>query len=431
MVDQLLDMVTLGDLDSVFPQDLVEAVLAKTQDREVRRRLLSPGLMVYFLLARALLSPQSYQRVLRTLVAAPGLDNGWDNWRVPDKAAIFRARCKLGIEPFRELLVHAGSAVADERTPGAFWRGLRVMALAGTTLQAADSPANQTGLGGPRAHRGERPPGCPLARLVALVEAGSNAVCDATVDSYRVRERVLAERLATSLGPAMLVLADHDLPCAQLWSRLAESGAELLWRVPKTWKLPVEETLPDRSWISTVHGEPGRDAWPGQDARARVVEYAPDLPGGSGAERCRLITTLTDPDAAPVADLVGLYGARSEAGDPLAELKTIQIGSDTVLSSRTPDLVFQETYAHLAVYTGLRVRMHATAVNRSEPLDPGRLSFTAELRAARRSLTAQRPAPNSVIRPPIDGRDAPAAGHSRPAWGDHRALTWAAAPADR
>ncbi|WP_246236506.1 IS4 family transposase [Actinomadura chibensis] len=428
----MLDVVTLGDLDGVFPQDLVEAVLAKTQDREVRRRLLSPGLMVYFLLARALLYPQSYQRVLRTLVAVPGTGNGWDNWRVPDKAAIFRARCKLGIEPFHELLVHAGSAVADERTPGAFWRGLRVMALAGTTLQAADSPANQTGLGGPRAQRGERPPGGPLARLVALVESGSNVVCDAAVDSHRVKERVLAERLATSLGPAMLVLADRDLPCAHLWRRLADSGAELLWRVPKNWRPPVEETLPDGSWLSTVHGEFGRDAWPRQDARARVVEYARDAPGRGGAERCRLVTTLIDPHAAPAADLVALYGERAEAEDPLAELKTTQIGADTVLASKTPELVFQETYAHLAVYTGLRVLMHGTAVNRSEPLDPGRLSFTAALRAARRSLTdRRRPAPSLLIRTPVGGGGAPGPARAYPPQGDHRPLTWAAAPADR
>lgn len=45
-------------------------------------------------------------------------------------------------------------------------------------------------------------------------------------------------------------------------------------------------------------------------------------------------------------------------------------------------------YAHLVLYTGLRILMHRAAVNRSEPLDPDRLSFAAALRAARRSITS-------------------------------------------
>ncbi|MFI2207271.1 transposase domain-containing protein [Streptomyces sp. NPDC020192] len=37
----------LGDLTSVFPRELVDAVLGKSQPREVRQRLLPPRLMVY------------------------------------------------------------------------------------------------------------------------------------------------------------------------------------------------------------------------------------------------------------------------------------------------------------------------------------------------------------------------------------------------
>lgn len=70
---------------------------------------------------------------------------------MPDKAAVFRGRRKLGAEPFRELLVHAGAAVADDRALGAFWRGLRVMALDGTTLAVSDTTANEAVLGRVRA----------------------------------------------------------------------------------------------------------------------------------------------------------------------------------------------------------------------------------------------------------------------------------------
>ncbi|MBT2453049.1 hypothetical protein J7F03_39715 [Streptomyces sp. ISL-43] len=109
--------------------------------------------------------------------------------------------------------------------------------------------------------------------------------------------------------------------------------------------------------------------------------------GLPGAHFYRLITTLMDPAAAPAAELAALYGERWEVENILAELKTTQIGTRTVMPSKSPDLVFQEVYAHLVLYTDLRVLMHRTAVNRSEPLDPDRLSFAAALRAARRSIT--------------------------------------------
>ncbi|MFJ3841783.1 transposase domain-containing protein [Streptomyces sp. NPDC090054] len=139
MTARLVDRIGLGDLTEVFPPELVDAVLAKSRSREVRMRLLPPRLMVYFVLARALFSGEPYREVLRTLAEAVRREDGWGAWRVPDKAAVFRARQNLGVEVLRELLVHAGAAVADERTPGAFWRGFRLMAMDGTTLQAADT----------------------------------------------------------------------------------------------------------------------------------------------------------------------------------------------------------------------------------------------------------------------------------------------------
>ncbi|MGW6710085.1 transposase domain-containing protein [Streptomyces sp. NPDC054956] len=191
-----MDRIGLGDLTEVFPPELVDAVLAKSQSREVRVRLLPPRLMVYFVLARALFSGEPYREVLRTLAEAVRREDGWGAWRIPDKAAVFRARQNLGVEVLRELLVHAGAAVADKRTPGAFWRGFRLMAIDGTTLQAADTEANEAGLGRLRTKAGKGPTGYPLARVMVLVESGTHVVCDATVDSYRAKERVLAERLA-------------------------------------------------------------------------------------------------------------------------------------------------------------------------------------------------------------------------------------------
>ncbi|WP_406511221.1 hypothetical protein OG851_01310 [Streptomyces sp. NBC_00161] len=74
-------------------------------------------------------------------------------------------------------------------------------------------------------------------------------------------------------------------PGAHLWQHLAAAGADLLWRIPDIWKLPVEDVLADGSWISTVRGGRGCSVCPPQDIRVRVIEYSLDLPGRDQAER--------------------------------------------------------------------------------------------------------------------------------------------------
>src|SRR5919108_1929020 len=138
MVPRLVDQIVLGDLTEIYPPDLVDVVVAKTGCREERVRLLPSRLMVYFLLGKALFSPDPYREVLRKLTQAARQDQGWGTWRLPDKAAIFRARQRLGVEPFRELLVQAGPGVATPATPGAFWRRWHLMVLDGSTLAVAD-----------------------------------------------------------------------------------------------------------------------------------------------------------------------------------------------------------------------------------------------------------------------------------------------------
>ncbi|MGW1365088.1 hypothetical protein ACWCQP_47900 [Streptomyces chartreusis] len=56
-----------------------------------------------------------------------------------------------------------------------------------------------------------------------------------------------------------------------------------------------------------------------------------------------------------------------------------------MLTSKTPDGVLQQIWAHLLVHHALRELMVRTAATRG--LDPDRVSFTEALRSARRSVT--------------------------------------------
>ena len=102
----------------------------------------------------------------------------------------------------------------------------------------------------------------------------------------------------------------------------------------------------------------------------------------------RLLTTITDPDAAPAWELAELYFQRWEIESAFGELKTHQRGPGVVLRSKLPDGVLQEVYGYLCVHYAIRWLMHSVATDSGR--DPDRLSFTRSLRAARRT-TASHP----------------------------------------
>jgi hypothetical protein len=70
------------------------------------------------------------------------------------------------------------------------------------------------------------------------------------------------------------------------------------------------------------------------------------------------------------------------------EFKTYLRGPGRRLRGRTPDLARQELWAYLIIYQAIRVIIARAAAGAG--LDPGRISFTATLHAARRTITTAR-----------------------------------------
>lgn len=102
--------------------------------------------------------------------------------------------------------------------------------------------------------------------------------------------------------------------------------------------------------------------------------------------RYRLVTTILDPKAAPAAELAACHAERWEFESLLDELKAHQRGPRIVLRSKTPGGVRQEVLGYLCTHYAIRALLHDTADHND--VDPGRLSFTRGLRAARRSIRA-------------------------------------------
>lgn len=98
----------------------------------------------------------------------------------------------------------------------------------------------------------------------------------------------------------------------------------------------------------------------------------------------RLITTILDWEQAPAQELAALYHERWEIETSLDELKTHLRGRQTVLRSRTPELVRQEFWGFLLAHFAIRGLMHEAALKAGQ--DPDRLSFLPAVRVVRRKL---------------------------------------------
>src|SRR5512142_1537674 len=147
----LEDRVSVGVLARAFPRELVDEVIDAAGARERRRRVLPAWLTLDFTLALALFMDRGAARVMRKLAGVVAWAERGIMVAVPSEEALSNARARLGAEPLRLLFAKVAGAVAVPGTPGAFWRGLRLVSLDGTTLDAQDCDANWARFGGPSA----------------------------------------------------------------------------------------------------------------------------------------------------------------------------------------------------------------------------------------------------------------------------------------
>ena len=387
---RLTDKVGLGVLTRVIPRDLVDEVLNATGKNEQRKRLLPARVVVYYVLALTLFYGDAYEEVLQKLVNGLRFLRSWRNeWTVPTTGAISRARDRLGVEPLEELFTRVAQPIAATGTPGAWYRGLRVMAIDGVVLDVPDTPENVD-----RFEKSEHRDGTsafPQVRLVGLAECGTHAIVAASLGPWRTYERALTERLLPRFQPDMLVLADRGFFSYELWKQAVDTGAALLWRVNSNLHLPMLAQLPDGSYLSELLPRQLKtDLNRGMKRRVpdevripvRVVAYR--ITNRESSETVRLLTTLTDHQQYPAAQLAALYAERWEFEIGLDEIETHQIAGARVLRSKKPDLVEQEIWALLLTHYAIRHLMHEAADDIG--IDEDRLSFIRSLRVVRRII---------------------------------------------
>jgi len=388
------DFISLGVVAKTFPRDQIQAILRETGRESIRERQLPAHVVFYYVIALALYSQVSYGEVLRCLLeglswlGAPSLQR----IRRTSRSAISMARTRLGAEPLRRMVETAIVPIADRATRGAWYRDWRLVSIDGTTLDLADTAANEEAFGRPGASRGKA--AFPQLRMVSLVENGTHVLFGTEWGRYDSSENTLATRALGHLERGMLCLADRGFFGHALWQQAASTGADLLWRVKKNAILPCDRRLADGSYLSRIYAS-AKDRRHDRDAIVtRVIEY--ELKGvEDGEPRYRLITSILDEETAPAQDLAALYHDRWEIENVFDEFKTHLRGRQAVLRSKTPELVEQELYGFLLAHFAIRGLMHEAALKAD--LDPDALSFLHSVRVVRRKLPTFAAIPPSAV----------------------------------
>jgi hypothetical protein len=363
-------------LERIIPRAAVQQVLRQTGHAARHCPRLPHWFVAWLVIGMGLFARDSYRTIFKHLQRfRPG--------GTPGRNTIAQARAALGLWPLRLLAHRVVGLLATPDTPGAFYKGLRLMALDGFVLDLPDTPANERAFGRPGTARA--PGAFPQARVLALCEAGTHVLYRWLLKPCRRNEARMAPYLLRRwLGEGMLLLWDRAFLSYESVRQVLAGRAQLLARAKCGRVFAPTRVLPDGSYLAKMYPSDKHRRRDEGGLVVRVIDYRLDDPGRPTKEGAhRLVTTLLDAGAYPAEELVALYHQRWEEELAIDELKTHQ-RERPVLRSQTPAGVVQEVEGLLLAHYAVRALMFEAA--QPGGLDPRRLSFTGTLKVLRARL---------------------------------------------
>jgi hypothetical protein len=378
---KVLDKLLL--LQKIIPEGEVRQLLEELHLEESRPCVLNAEVTFWIVLLMGLVPSVAYENLFE---AARRLVGGE---KTPGRSAICQSRARLGIAPPRLLFERTCRVAATFQTPGAFYKGWRLMAIDGTIYTAPDSDANASAFGYPEGGRSRG--AFPQVRKLSLVETGTHLEVALTIKGIREKdsgERSMVPALLKHIKSGMLLLWDRGFFSYKLYQEFMLRG-QILARVSSRLILQPIEELRDGSYIAKVYPSPAERCKDRYGIRTRVIRYRlNDQQRVGHQEEHVLLTTLHDAKHYPALELIELYHKRWQIEEVFDEQKTHQTGKTVVkpthLRSRTPLGVMQEIYA-LAIdhYAIRRVMLEAADYAGAAPTD---LSFVGCLEVIRHHM---------------------------------------------
>jgi Insertion element 4 transposase N-terminal/Transposase DDE domain len=361
----------LAGLEQLIPPETIRQALAATGRTNSRRCTLTHEVVCWVVLAMGILTELPIRQVFKH---ARRLRVGE---ATPHRSSLCVARRRLGIGPVRHVFEQIVHPLARPDTPGAFYRGLRLVGLDGTVYDVPDSEANAAAFARPSA--GPRGEGAfPQIRKLSLVELGTHVELDFVVRSIAHGEQSMVGGLLRHLTEEMLLLWDRNFFSYSLWDEVTSRGVKILARVKSNLILRPIRNLADGSYLAKIYRTPEDRRNDRDGIVVRVIRYTLDDPQrvGHGVVHT-LITNLFDEDLYPAKELIMLYHERWEQELVYDEQKTHQdpprVTKPAHLRSETPAGVIQEVYALSLGHFVTRALMFEAAA--TVGLDTDRLSF--------------------------------------------------------
>jgi hypothetical protein len=358
----------LAGMEKIIAPELVTQALVQTGKQTKRVCSLTNEVMIWVVLAMGLFTELPIRQVFK---AARRLRRDEPS---PARSSLCVARRRLGSEPLVALHQLVVKPLATPQTPGAFYRGMRKVAIDGTVLDVPDCPAHQH-LGRSSGSRGEG--AFPQVRKVSLVELGTHIEFAFVYGGWNDSEKKLVEQLWDSIPEDALLIEDRGFFSYESWKTLHKKH-KLLVRIQKSMVFEPLEYLPDGSFLAKIYPSHWYRQNDKEGILVRVIEYKLDDPQRTGHDEVhRLVTNLLDAEQFPAMELILEYHERWEEEIVFDEQKTHQdpcrAEKTTNLRSETSDGLKQELYALSLGHFAIRAMMLEAAASRN--LDVDRLSF--------------------------------------------------------
>jgi hypothetical protein len=369
-LNQLPTEERLRALEHIIPMEVVQETLEETGHANRHCLRLPPSFMVFFVIGLSLFAVDSYTQVFKWMQRfRPG--------GTPGRSTLAEARKGLGVAPLRRLAQKIVRLLGTPDTPGAFYKGMRLMGIDGFVLDIYDSPENTRTFGKPQSGRAEG--AFPQVRVVALCETGSHVLYRWQVKPISWGEQSMTPQVLRHLESDMLLLWDRNFLSYKHLKKVLAKGAHLLARIKSNLVFEPTKELPDGSFLAKMYPSPWDRKKDRGGIEVRIIEYTLEGRGKEG-EVHRLLTTLVDAEEHPAEELIILYHERWEEEIAIDELKTHQL-ERPVLRSQTPAGVIQELEGLMLAHFVIRALMQEAADEQG--IDPDRISFTGTLKILR------------------------------------------------
>jgi hypothetical protein len=273
---RILDHLT--GLEQVIPPEAVRQALEATGRANQRSCKLTHEVVCWVMLAMGLLTDLPIRQVFKH---ARRLRVGE---ATPHRSSVCAARRRLGIAPMRRVFEWVVRPLARPETPGASYRGLRLMGIDGRVLDVPDSQANAAAFGRPSA--GPRGAGAfPQIRKLSLVELGTHVEVAFVMRSIAHGEPSMVEGLLRHLTDEMLLLEDRGFFSYDDWKELTSRDVKVLARVKSGLILEPIRDLVDGSYLAKIYRTPEDRRADREGIVVRVIRYTLDDPQRSATAR--------------------------------------------------------------------------------------------------------------------------------------------------